>query len=164
MATGARSGLVVIDVDPARGGEESLARLQSLMGSLPRTLTARTGGGGLHLYYRHPGVELCNTAGRLPGVAEELPGVDLRGDGGYVVAAPSRHATTLPLTTASVGEGQQAMASRRSLSEVVVLAGRPKAPYTYGAGAGLVIASRTAAVAEALRCGGFKNTDLNPPG
>ena len=61
------------------------------MGSLPRTLTARTGGGGLHLIYAHPGWELRNTAGRLPGVSEPLPGLDLRGDGGYVVAAPSRH-------------------------------------------------------------------------
>lgn len=58
---------------------------------LPRTLTARTGGGGLHLIYAHPGWELRNTAGRLPGVSEPLPGLDLRGDGGYVVAAPSRH-------------------------------------------------------------------------
>ena len=92
VATGAISGLVVIDVDPAPGGEVSLAHLQDLMGSLPATLTAQTGGGGLHLYYRHPGGLLRNTAGRLPGIDEPLPGVDLRGDGGYVVAPPSRHA------------------------------------------------------------------------
>jgi putative DNA primase/helicase len=91
VATGALSGLVVIDIDPAKGGTESLTLLQFLMGSLPETLTARTGGGGVHLVYVHPGFELRNTAGRLPGVAEPLPGLDLRGDGGYVVAAPSRH-------------------------------------------------------------------------
>src|SRR5438445_1681028 len=63
------------------------------MGSLPVTLTAATGGGGWHLFFTHPGggVELRNTAGRLPGISESLPGVDLRADGGYVVAAPSRH-------------------------------------------------------------------------
>jgi hypothetical protein len=55
LATGACSGLVVIDVDPASGGSESLSRLQSLMGSLPVTLTASTGGGGLHLVFAHPG-------------------------------------------------------------------------------------------------------------
>ena len=91
VATGARSGIVVVDVDPRSGGDESLARLETLMGSLPQTLTVRTGGGGRHLVYAHPGGELRNTAGRLAGVAEALPGVDLRGDGGYIVAAPSRH-------------------------------------------------------------------------
>lgn len=39
------------------------------------------------------GIELRNTAGRLPRVPVPLPGVDLRGDGGYVVAPPSRHAS-----------------------------------------------------------------------
>src|SRR5207245_1320032 len=93
VAAGARSGLVVIDVEPAHGGNESLDHLQSLMGSLPVTLTASTGGGGWHLFFTHPGrgIELRNTAGRLPGITDPLPGVDLRGDGGYVVAAPSRH-------------------------------------------------------------------------
>lgn len=93
LATGTISGLVVIDVDPAKGGSASLATLQSVMGSLPETLTAATGGGGWHLLYAHPGGELRNTTGRLPGIAQSLPGVDLRGDGGYVVAAPSRHAS-----------------------------------------------------------------------
>jgi len=91
IATGARSGLVVIDVDPRSGGDDSLAQLESLVGSLPATLTARTGGGGVHLLYAHPGGEIRNTAGRLPGIADPLPGIDLRGDGGYIVAPPSRH-------------------------------------------------------------------------
>jgi hypothetical protein len=43
--------------------------------------------------YAHPSGELRNTAGRLPGVDGLLPGLDLRGDGGYVVVAPSRHAS-----------------------------------------------------------------------
>jgi hypothetical protein len=38
----------VIDIDPAHGGTESLEYLQSLMGRLPVTLTAATGGGGEH--------------------------------------------------------------------------------------------------------------------
>jgi len=91
LATGAASGIVVIDVDPPNGGTHSLVHLQSLKGSLPETLTALTGGGGLHLVYRHSGGQVRNTAGRLPGVADPLPGIDLRGDGGYIVAPPSRH-------------------------------------------------------------------------
>jgi hypothetical protein len=58
------------------------------------TLRARTGGGGLHLFYAAPpNVRVANTAGRLPGVARPLPGIDLRGDGGYVVVPPSVHAS-----------------------------------------------------------------------
>ncbi|HVW31604.1 MAG TPA: bifunctional DNA primase/polymerase, partial [Acidimicrobiia bacterium] len=96
LVTGAASGLVVIDVDPAKGGTDSLARLRFLMGSLPETLAAATGGGGQHLLYSHPGEEVRNTAGRLPGIGEPLPGLDLRGDGGYIVAPPSRHASGRP--------------------------------------------------------------------
>jgi hypothetical protein len=46
-----------------------------------------TGGGGWHLYYRHPGVP---AAGGLPG----HPGVDIKSDGGYVAAPPSVHPRT----------------------------------------------------------------------
>ena len=91
VATGAPSGIVVIDVDPRSGGHRSLTRLERTTGPLPATLTARTGGGGLHLVYAHPGGDIRNTAGRLPGVTGTLPGIDLRADGGYIVAAPSRH-------------------------------------------------------------------------
>ncbi|MGH9286192.1 MAG: bifunctional DNA primase/polymerase, partial [Acidimicrobiales bacterium] len=61
IVTGAVSGLVVLDIDPASHGNESLARLQSLMGSLPVTLTAETGGDGQHLFFTHPGGEVRNT-------------------------------------------------------------------------------------------------------
>jgi len=89
ILTGTRSGLVVVDVDPAHGGRDSLSALRSKGVRLPRTLWARTGGGGWHLFYAHPGRHVANTTGRLGSVT--LAGVDLRGDGGYVVAAPSGH-------------------------------------------------------------------------
>lgn len=96
IATGGPSGLVVVDVDLPRGGEESLRTLRATGHRLPRTLEVLTGGGGLHLFYAHPGgVRVSNTAGRLPGVGEALPGIDLRGDGGYVVVPPSVHASGL---------------------------------------------------------------------
>jgi hypothetical protein len=94
IATGSSSGLVVVDLDLLRGGRESLGAVLDAGRDLPRTLRARTGGGGLHLFYAAPpNVRVANTAGRLPGVARPLPGIDLRGDGGYVVVPPSVHAS-----------------------------------------------------------------------
>jgi hypothetical protein len=84
VVTGALSGLVVLDVDPAHGGEQSLAHLEIEHGSLPRTVEALTGGGGRHLYFAHPG-------GSVPNRAGVAPGIDVRGDGGCVVAPPSIH-------------------------------------------------------------------------
>lgn len=93
IATGVASGLVVVDVDLPRGGRESLRVLQDSGRTLPRTLTAHTGGGALHLFYSGPGRRpVRNTAGRVPGVDGPLAGIDVRGDGGYVVAPPSVHA------------------------------------------------------------------------
>lgn len=88
IVTGADSGIVVIDIDlPAAIG--SLGPL--LEQGVPRTLAGLTGGGGIHLVYASGDLELGNSAGHLPGIDEELPGVDLRGNGGYVVAPPSLH-------------------------------------------------------------------------
>jgi hypothetical protein len=89
IVTGAVSGLVVLDVDPAHGGAESLAALEAEHDPLPPTIEAVTGGGGWHLYFRHPGGELRNRAGLRPGL-------DLRGDGGYIVAPPSIHPNGQP--------------------------------------------------------------------
>lgn len=91
MRTGAVSGLVVVDVDPRNGGDETARSLVS-RGLLPPTAWVRTGGGGAHLYYRHPGRSVpCSTGKPGRGLG---PGVDVRGDGGYVVAPPSIHPDT----------------------------------------------------------------------
>ena len=90
LATGSASGVVVIDVDVPQG-DHSLARLLQAGYELPQTSAVRTGSGGMHLYYAEPEVPVGNSAGRLPGAELELPGVDLRGEGGYVVAPPSLH-------------------------------------------------------------------------
>jgi hypothetical protein len=84
LVTGAVSGLVVLDVDPVHGGGDSLRELERGHGHLPPTVEALTGGGGRHLYFLHPGGTLRNRVGLLPGL-------DLRGDGGCVVAPPSIH-------------------------------------------------------------------------
>lgn len=75
-------GLVVLDVDPRHGGDDSLVELEEAHGEII-TLTVRTGGGGLHLYL----------AGNLPARNAFRPGLDLKATGGYVVAPPSFHAS-----------------------------------------------------------------------
>ncbi len=77
-------GLVVLDVDPEHGGDDSLHELEREHGQLPATKECLTGGGGRHLYYEASG-NFRNSAGKLG------PGLDIRGDGGFVVAPPSLH-------------------------------------------------------------------------
>ena len=84
IVTGSASRLIVLDIDPKHGGDDSLEQLERRFGRLAATVEARTGGGGRHLYFAHPGYPVRNRAGIRQGV-------DLRGDGGYVVAPPSVH-------------------------------------------------------------------------
>jgi len=84
IVTGTVSGLVVLDIDPRHGGIASFAQWEQEHGELPHTVEVQTGGGGRHLYFAHPGGELRNRVGLAPGI-------DLRGDGGVVVAPPSVH-------------------------------------------------------------------------
>jgi hypothetical protein len=85
IRTGKESGIVVLDIDPDKGGEESLRQLEAAYESLPETPIVRSGGGGRHLYFRHPGSHVRTTSGAL-GL-----GLDTRGDGGYIIAPRSRH-------------------------------------------------------------------------
>jgi putative DNA primase/helicase len=85
MPTGIVSGRIVIDVDPRHGGYESLLELEKKYGALPPTLETKTGGGGRHLFFVCRGPDVRNSAGVLG------PGVDVRGEGGYVILPPSPH-------------------------------------------------------------------------
>jgi hypothetical protein len=80
------SGIVVVDVDNPEG-TKTLAGLDY---DFPRTLSSVTGSGGAHYFYAMPDPPVRNTAGRLPGVDVDTPGIDCRGDGGYVIVPPSR--------------------------------------------------------------------------
>ena len=82
IATGRVSGVLVVDID-GDIGSKSIKSLQRQCGKLPKTLTAQTGNGA-HLFFR------CgdNSYRSRTGV---MPGVDIRADGGYVVAPPSVH-------------------------------------------------------------------------
>lgn len=90
IATGSMSGgLVVIDldVDDERGkdGNAVLRAWEREHGELPETVCAVTGGGGEHLVFRSSEPVRC-------AVGEgEFEGVDVRADGGYIVAPPSVH-------------------------------------------------------------------------
>lgn len=90
IRTGVESGLVVLDVDPRHGGLKTLASLEAKHGRLPWTWRVLTGGGGHHHYFRHPGEKVGNSAGTLG------DGLDIRADGGYVVAPPSAHESGNP--------------------------------------------------------------------
>lgn len=95
---GAISGVVALDVDPAHGGAETLAALEEKHGKLPVTPKVITGTGGNHYFFAHPGIEISNSQGEVKKqkngtikVTGLGAGLDFRGDGGYVVAAPSVH-------------------------------------------------------------------------
>jgi len=89
ILTGKLSGLIVLDVDPRHGGEASLAQLELQYGKLPKTLKVRTGSDGWHYYFRHPGKPTPNRIGFCDGL-------DIRGDGGYIVAPSSIHGSQRP--------------------------------------------------------------------
>ncbi len=77
-------GLLVVDLDPRHGSDGTAEGL-----ALPDTLTVRTGGGGEHRYFTHPGGDLRQGAGVLgPGVDTRMPGR------GYVLLPPSKHPST----------------------------------------------------------------------
>jgi len=82
-----QSGIFVLDSDPDKGGETSIAQLERQHGTLPETWQFLTGGGGRHILFRDPGIELDlrNSASKLG------PGLDTRGHGGFIVAPQSRH-------------------------------------------------------------------------
>lgn len=82
IATGQVADLAVLDVD-GEAGRDSLARIEAAHGPLPGTLTAITSR-GCHLFYRWP-------TGLTIGSGTYGPGIDHRGEGGYIIAPPSRH-------------------------------------------------------------------------
>ncbi len=89
LRTGALSNLVVLDVDVDNGGLDSLVALQRADLDIAGTAVQLSGSGrSFHLVYAHPGHPVASSQARLG------PGLDVRGDGGYVVGAPSVHAST----------------------------------------------------------------------
>jgi Bifunctional DNA primase/polymerase, N-terminal len=86
VATG--KGLLVVDIDPRNGGEESWEQVLAQHDPLPRTATARTGSDGRHVLFR------VDPESTVVGRVGLWPGVDIKGDGGQIVVSPSLHPTT----------------------------------------------------------------------
>jgi hypothetical protein len=82
LATGAGSNLIALDQD-GDAGAENLQALEREHGALPETVVNLTGGGGRHYLFEHPGSS-------IPNAVRLWPGLDVRGDGGQILIAPSR--------------------------------------------------------------------------
>src|SRR5260370_1604537 len=86
LATGERSGLIVLDIDPPEG-YYSIKELQTTYSPLPDTRRSRTAHGGLHYFFQYP--DDGNRYQNAVGLAGQ-EGVDIRTTGGYVVLPPSQ--------------------------------------------------------------------------
>jgi Bifunctional DNA primase/polymerase, N-terminal/AAA domain len=96
IATGVVSGLVVFDIDPRNGGDASYDQLRKQYpAAFEDLLEVQTGSGGKHLYFE------CRSPARSR--ANILPGIDVKADGGHVVAPPSQHVSGVPYRFASNG-------------------------------------------------------------
>jgi archaellum biogenesis ATPase FlaH len=84
IVTGEINGILVVDIDAHKGGLSSWEDLQAMHGRFPDTPTVLTPSGGNHLYLKYPrGYDIRNSASAI------APGIDIRGNGGQVVAPPS---------------------------------------------------------------------------
>lgn len=89
LPTGAVNGIFAVEADtPAGHNVDGLANMEALAashGGWPETLMAESPSGSLHRYFLHPGgdVRIVNSASEL------APGVDVRGEGGMMIAPPS---------------------------------------------------------------------------
>lgn len=84
LVQGQVADTIILDFD-GEAGMETRARLEAQYGPFPLTVEALTPGGGCHVMVLHPGRYVPTRRGLLPGM-------DVRGDGGFVVAHPSIHA------------------------------------------------------------------------
>ena len=89
IATGRASGIFVLDVDThGADGQATLDELEWTHGALPPTVEAVTGSDGRHLILAYPDLDEAAKIGTTKGLG---PGLDVRGDGGQIVACPTVH-------------------------------------------------------------------------
>lgn len=116
LIMGEVSGLVALDLD----GPHAVDLLRQAKVFLPETATVQTSR-GFHALFRHPGYRIENRV-KLLGSADS--GVDVRGDGGYIVAPPSIHGSgavyrwVIPASAlAPLPDGVAALLSRQATRE-----------------------------------------------
>lgn len=91
IGTGQTSGVWVLDIDADHGGVEALQALVAQFGPLPKGPRVNTPSGGFHLYFLNPQGTHVATTKNIGG-----QGIDVRGDGGQVLAPPTIHPNGLP--------------------------------------------------------------------
>lgn len=84
VVCGKPSGIWVLDVD-LPDGPKNLSLLEEKYGKLPETLMQQTGSGGFQYFWKYNGIDIRNSTSKI---AKNL---DTRGNGGYVIVAPSPH-------------------------------------------------------------------------
>jgi hypothetical protein len=83
IPTGKRSGILAVDHDTYKEGTASLEEVEAIVGPVSKGVTIATGSGGRQYLFRYPeGLNIRNATG-------VLPGVDIRGEGGYILAPGS---------------------------------------------------------------------------
>jgi Bifunctional DNA primase/polymerase, N-terminal/AAA domain/Primase C terminal 2 (PriCT-2) len=87
VPTGIDNGIFIVETDTVAGhgvdGDAALKQLEAKHGKLPPTLMAESPTGSVHRYLKHPG------SGTRIITRSIAPGVDVKGDGGMVIAPPS---------------------------------------------------------------------------
>lgn len=88
ICTGKASEILVIDIDIKHDGDKTLQELENEHGKLPLTPKVISGGGGSHYYFKYP-----DNVDHIKSRSNIAQGIDVRADGGYIVAPPSWHAS-----------------------------------------------------------------------
>lgn len=160
LLMGEKSGIFALDVDPRNGGDDSLFALISEYGALPPTVEAMTGGGGTHILFKHPGYKISNSANKLGA------GLDIKADGGYILAAPSVHDKTGKVyeweisskpSQVAVSEAPQWLLRLIAEDEKKVEVSAPTDPHAIISGARNVT---LASMAGAMRRKGFETDEI----
>lgn len=108
-----QAGFWVLDIDTKNGGDASFAAIPGLEHVLTRMV--RTPSGGRHLYFKWPPGGVPRITGGIPG----LPGIDICGANGYVIAPPSRtiHETDTRSGKTLTVDGDYAVADTSPLTD-----------------------------------------------